>query len=185
MLNGTKDQLAAMLRERDHSAAALDQLNKYIARARELMQRGLLQNSRMEDLQRGATAAQNQLYEMQARVSQARKDVVDFTRKSETLDEERRVRLLQELQEAITQSETARHRFEAAAEKMSYTAGAPNSWSVSAEPPKITIHRVVNGSEQRRTADEATSLSPGDNIEIVAKAKTNKPAGSPMAGGRD
>ena len=178
MLNGTKDQLAAMLRERDHNAAAIDQQNQYIARARELMQRGLLQNSRMEELQRGATATQNQLYEMQARVSQAQKDVADFTRKLETLDEERRVRLLQELEEAITQSETARHRFEAAAEKVRYTAGAPNSWSVAAEPPKITIHRVVDGSEQRRTADEATSLSPGDNIEIVTKLKTNKTAGN-------
>jgi polysaccharide export outer membrane protein len=182
MLNGTKDQLAAMVRERDHSAVALDQQNKYLARGRDLIQRGLLQNSRMEELQRAAIAAQNHLYEMQARVSQAEKDVADFTRKLETLDEEWRVKLLQELQEAITQSETARYRFEAAAEKVRYTAGAPNSWRVPAEPPTITIHRVVNGGEQRRTADETTGLSPGDNVEIVAKATSKQPAVSPIAG---
>jgi polysaccharide export outer membrane protein len=179
MLNGTKQQLAALTREREHSAAALDQQNKYIARVRELMQRGLLQNSRMEELQRGFTAAQSQLYEVQTRVLQAQKDVADFARKLDTVDDERRTRLLQELQEAITQLETARYRFEAAAAKARYTEGAINHRSDPAEAPNITIYGSANGGEQRRGANEATALGPGDNVEVVFKKKPSSSARIP------
>jgi polysaccharide biosynthesis/export protein len=179
MLNGTKEQLATLTREREQSAAALDQQNKYLARVRELMQRGLLQNSRFEELQRGLITAQNQFYEMQTRVLQAQKDVADFTRKLDTVDDERRARLLQELQEAITQLETSRYRFEAAATKVKYTEGAISHWNDPAEAPKITIYENVNGGEQRRRASEAAPLNPGDNIEIVFKTKPNNAARTP------
>jgi polysaccharide export outer membrane protein len=179
MLNGTKEQLATLTREREQSAAALDQQNKYLARVRELMQRGLLQNSRFEELQRGLITAQNQFYEMQTRVLQAQKDVADFTRKLDTVDDERRARLLQELQEAITQLETSRYRFEAAATKVTYTEGAISHRNDPAEAPKITIYENVNGGEQRRRASEAAPLNPGDNIEIVFKTKPNNAARTP------
>jgi polysaccharide export outer membrane protein len=113
---------------------------------------------------------------MQARVAQAKKDVDDFTRKLQIIDDQRRVQLLQELQEATTKSATARYRFEAAAEKVKYSAGAQNSSTAPADPPKITIHRAVSGNQRQLSAEEATRLSPGDNIEIVTKVKPDKPA---------
>jgi polysaccharide export outer membrane protein len=176
MIKGTKDQLNALVHEQEQDAIALDQQRKNLARARDLMQRGLIQNARIEDLERVVAGAQSQTFQVQARAAQAQKDLEDFTKKLQTADDQRRIRLLQELRDAVTQSATARYRLEAAAENVRYTSAAKsqNPSAAPVDPPEVTIYRLVNNTQEQLKADEVASLDPGDNVEIVIKSQLDK-----------
>ena len=176
MIKQTQDQLAALQHEQQEGANARDQQQKNLARAREMMQRGLLAMARLEDNQRAFAAAQNQLFDTQARAAQAQKDLEDLTRKLQTTDDQRHIQLLQELRDAVTQSATARYRLDAATEKVRYTAGGGLRGEPAAahDPPEVTIYRLVNGVQQKSRANEGTMLNPGDNVEIATKLRLGK-----------
>jgi polysaccharide export outer membrane protein len=176
LIKTTQDQIAALTREQEQGAAALDQQTNALARAKELMQRGLLQNVRLEDNQRAFAAAQSQLSEVQARTAQARRDLVDYMRRLEAADDQRRIRLMEELREAIAQAATAKYKLEAAADKLRYTGAAQlrRASAAPAEPPEVAIYRKVDGAQKDETASEATALLPGDNVEITTKGMLDK-----------
>jgi len=177
LIKATQDQIAALNQEQEHGRTAVDQQNNALARARELMQRGVLQAVRFEDAQRQVAAAQTQFYEVQARAAQARRDLEDYTRRLQATEDQRRIRLMQELREGVAQAATARYKLQAAADKMRYT-GAAQLRSVSSngptEPPQVAVYRVVDGVQQRHPGGEATTLSPGDNVEITTKGILDK-----------
>ena len=140
------------------------------------MQRGLLQAVRLEDEQRAAAAAQNQIFEIAARTAQARRDLEDYTRKLQTADDQRRIRLLQELRDATAQAATARYRLEATGQKLRYAGAAQlrRTSATPADPPDVAIHRQAAGVRQLIMADAGTKLLPGDNLEITTKADIAK-----------
>lgn len=177
LIKVTQDQIAALNREQEQGGAALDQQNKALVRAKDLIQRGLLQTVRLEDEQRQFAAAQTQLSEVQARAAQSRRDLEDYTRRLQASEDQRRIRLMEELREGIAQAATARYKLEAAADKLRYTSAAQLrsvSADASVDPPKITLHHTVSGAQQHNAGDESTKLLPGDNIEITTKGILDK-----------
>jgi polysaccharide export outer membrane protein len=171
MIKGTADQIAVLQQEQQGNAAAAAEQNKNLQRARALMQQGLLQNARLEEVERNAEVAQSQLFQVQARLAQAQKDLTNFSRQLQSADDQRRIRLLQEERDAVTQAATARARFQAAADRVRFagaleTGGQP---AVPREPPDVTIYRSVSDAQQRIAANEGSVLNPGDNVGIVIR----------------
>ena len=175
-IKATQEQLNSLQQQENHAAIALEQQTKMFARARELLQQGLLQLVRMEDSQKAVAAAQNIFYDAQAHAAQVNRDLEDAKRKLESADDQRRIRLLQELREGVALIATARSRLEAGAEKMRYTAAAQSRRASGdpMEPPEVTIYRLRNGERQQTGGDEATPLLPGDNLQITTKSEMFK-----------
>jgi polysaccharide biosynthesis/export protein len=171
----TQEQIFALRQQQDHAADALEQQTRAFNRARELMQRGLMQSVRMEEGQRAVAAAQNLLFDIQSRAAQARRDLEDAMRRLQTADDQRRIRLLQELREAVSQVATAGSRLQAASDKMRYTGAAQSRRASNApmEPPEVVIYRFRDGARPTN-GDEATTLLPGDNLQITTKLELYK-----------
>jgi polysaccharide export outer membrane protein len=172
----TQEQIAALKQEENSAAAALEEQTRGLNRARDLMQRGLLQTIRLEDSQRAEAAAKNLLYEVQSRAAQARRDLEDAMRKLQVADDQRRIRMLEDLRDTVSLVATAQARLEAATEKVRFTGAAQSGRSADEQmdPPKVVIHRVQDGVLQPIKGDEATVLIPGDNLQITTKLEFNK-----------
>jgi polysaccharide export outer membrane protein len=172
----TQEQIAALKQEENSATAALEEQTRGLNRARDLMQRGLLQTIRLEDSQRAEAAAKNLLYEVQSRAAQARRDLEDAMRKLQVADDQRRIRMLEDLRDTVSLVATAQARLEAATEKVRFTGAAQSGRSADEQmdPPKVVIHRVQDGVLQPIKGDEATVLIPGDNLQITTKLEFNK-----------
>jgi polysaccharide export outer membrane protein len=175
-IKATQEQIAALKQEENSAVASLEEQTRGLNRARELMQRGLLQAIRLEDTQRATAAAKNLLYEVQSRAAQARRDLEDAMRKLQVADDQRRIRLLQDLRDTVSLVATAQARFEAASDKARYTGAAKSRRSSDEpmEPPEVVIHRVRDGVLQPISGNESTVLLPGDNLQITTKFEFNK-----------
>jgi polysaccharide export outer membrane protein len=91
----------------------------------------------------------------------------DTARQLERLDEQRKVALLQELQDAGVKINQIRARLQGIAEKIQYT-GLIRSQLVrgSGGTPEIAVVRSGPSGRERITAEEDTELQPGDVIEV-------------------
>jgi polysaccharide biosynthesis/export protein len=168
MVKQTERQSAALSDEQRESEAALEQQMRNNSRARQLLGQGIVSTARMEDQQRAVTSAQNQLFQVRVRAAQAQKDFEEFTRKLESVGAQKRIKLLQQIQDANSQLAAARLRLKAAAEKLRFTTGLAQNSENPADQPIITIHRQIDGVRQRIVADNGTTLFPGDNIEVTS-----------------
>jgi polysaccharide export outer membrane protein len=165
-----QDQIASLQQGEAAASTSFEEESSNLKRARDLMQRGVLATSRLEDNQRAAAAAQNLLYDIRSRAGQARRDLEEVSRRLQVADDQRRIRLLQDLRDTVSLVEAAKVKLEASAEKIRLTGIAQVSASnADAEPPKIVIYRNSDGTRQNMKADAETALQPGDNIEITAK----------------
>src|SRR5262249_34001789 len=156
--------IAALHQEEAAAAASFEEQTRNLNRARELMQRGLLLAARLEDNQRAAASAQTLLYDIRSREAQARRDLEEAARRLQVADDERRIRLLQDLRETVSLAETAKVKLQAAGEKVRFTNVAQASGpTVGSEPPEIVIYRNPGSGSQRIQANVTTPLQPGDN----------------------
>jgi polysaccharide export outer membrane protein len=108
----------------------------------------------------------------QAQLAQVERERQEFSRRSEKLDDQRRVELLAELQDANVKLATIRAKLEAAGEKLVYV-GMVRSQLVRGpgSKPEIVVHRMKEqGGTERVAADADTELSPGDVVEVALQA---------------
>ena len=175
-ITALKDQIAALKQQEASAVTSFEDQTRNLNRARELMQRGLLQAVRLEDNQRAAAAAQNLLFDIRSRSAQARRDLEDASRRLQIADDQRRIRWLQELRETVSLVEAAKAKLGTASEKVRFTGAAQARRATDApmEPPEVLVHRFRDGTRQAMNGDEATVLMPGDNVQITTKLEFNK-----------
>jgi polysaccharide export outer membrane protein len=134
------------------------------ARARDLLQRGIGTVVRTEDEERAIGMLQWQNLDVQARLQHANGQIADTTRQLQGYDDQRKMRLLNELRESSAEIGKLGQELAAARDRLKYAGGAG---AVEESLVHVVIYRTVNGAEQRLGAEPDTALMPGDMVQIT------------------
>jgi protein involved in polysaccharide export with SLBB domain len=165
----TRDQIASLNKAQEEGVRQVDQMQKDSARSHELLQKGLIQMSRLEEHQRAMSSAQFQLYDVMGRVSAAKRDLQLATREMQDIAEKRRTEILDRLEEAVGRLAGARAQLDMAQDRRQTLAAIaqPKLLQSNREGRKFLIVREEpDGSLQRLAATEDTELLPKDTLEV-------------------
>ena len=182
LIRTTQDLISALTEEVEHGRAGLEQLQKDVSSAQQLLQRGLAAVSRVEDQQRALSNAEWQQLDTKSRIGAARKDLENANRDLQKLPDQRRIDLIGELAKATSELAAARVRAEAAGGKLTYLQGRrrpPQNGAAS----DIAIFRKEQGEERRIAASEDTDVLPGDAVEIPQREEIGTLPTTPAVGG--
>jgi polysaccharide biosynthesis/export protein len=167
MIKVTLEQISALAEARKKEASGLEQLQQDTARARELLQRGLVQAVRVEEQQRATTFSQSRLLDVDARSAQARRDLQAFNRQLEEVEDKREIKILKDLEEASVKLAAARARLR------SFGVHLPDNGPAEQrrerdEPgsQRFIVVRNVQGTAATIVAQADTMLLPGDTVEV-------------------
>jgi polysaccharide biosynthesis/export protein len=128
--------------------------------------------TRLTDDQRAIALQRSRQLENSARIADARRILDDYGRRVKRADDEWRLRLLRELQEAVAEMEKVRTQLQTVGEKLLYV-GALKSQIMNGNfgDPEIAVYRKVAGEAARLSAEEDTEVFPGDVIDITFSPK--------------
>jgi polysaccharide export outer membrane protein len=142
----------------------LDELQK----VNDLFGKGALVSPRVTDARRAVLNSSTRKLQTQAQLMQVKTQQDEFKRKLEKLDDQRRLELLRELQDAnVTLNET-RVKLQSVGEKLQYTAMIRSQLVRGAgDKAEIAIIRKGQKGEERIVADEDAELQPGDTVEVA------------------
>jgi polysaccharide biosynthesis/export protein len=134
------------------------------AHARDLLQRGMGTVARTEDEEREIGMLQWQNLDVQARLQHANGQIADTIRQLQGYDDQRKIRLLNELRESSAEVGKLGQELAAARDRLKYAGGAG---AVEESLVHVVIYRTANGAEQRLDAEPDTPLAPGDMVQIT------------------
>ena len=143
-----------------------------LASLQDLLRKGSVIATRVTEARRALLLSTTRQLATQAQLAQVERERQEFSRRSEKLDDQRRVELLAELQDANVKLATLRAKLEAAGEKLVYV-GMVRSQLVRGpgSKPELVLYRMKEqGGTERVTADADTELSPGDVVEVALQA---------------
>jgi polysaccharide biosynthesis/export protein len=167
-----EDQVSSLVQGQDQETSALALQSENLARTAALSKQGLTPQSRFTDDQRAIALQRSRQLENGARLADARRILEDFGRRLQRTDDDWRLRLLREQQEAVAELEKVRTQLQAVGEKLLYV-GAMKAQITNGTfgDPEISIYRKVGTERSRLVATEDTEISPGDVIDIVFSQK--------------
>lgn len=138
-----------------------------LQRITDLLGKGSVTVLRLTDARRALLLSSTRKLQTTAQLMFQRRQRQDTARQLERLDEQRKVALLQELQDTGVKINQIKARLQGIAEKIQYTALIRSQLvRGSGGTPEITIVRSGPTNRERFTADEETELQPGDVIEV-------------------
>lgn len=134
--------------------------------------------TRLSELRRLALFSATRALQTTALLNQVERDRDELARRLARVDDERRQKLLAELQETTVRLITVRARLQSVGEKLVYS-GVVRSQLVrgAGGEPDIAVFRTDNGKAQEIPSDEQMSLFPGDVVEV--SLRLHDPAGEP------
>jgi polysaccharide export outer membrane protein len=149
--------------EEEAYQADIDELQK----VNDLFGKGALVSPRVTDARRAVLSSSTRKLQTQAQLMQVKTQQDELKRKLEKLDDQRRLDLLRELQDAsVTLTET-RTKLQGVGEKLQYTAMVRSQLvRGGGDKAEIAIIRKGQKGGQRIVADEDTELQPGDTVEV-------------------
>jgi polysaccharide export outer membrane protein len=103
-------------------------------------------------------------------------------RELEKIDEQRRIRLLAELQDAAVKLTGERARLQSAEEKLQLAGLPPPRPSDVASKPDIAVFRRRTNGTERLVVDADSELQPGDVVEVALRAEDADIAARSSAG---
>jgi polysaccharide biosynthesis/export protein len=141
----------------------LDELQK----VNDLFGKGSLVSPRVTDARRAVLSSATRKLQTQAQLMLVKKEQEETKRKLEKLDDQRRLDLLRELQDASLALNDTRAKLQGVGEKLQYTAMVRSQLVRGAgDKAEIAIIRKGQKGEERIIADEDTELQPGDTVEV-------------------
>jgi len=162
-----EDQVSTLLGGQQKEEEALKLQTENLARTATLSKQGLTTTTRLAEDQRAVTSQRGRQLDIGARLADAQRVFYEYRRRLERTDDDNRVRLLQELQEAVTNLDRVRTQLQAVGEKLLYVAAIKSQIAEgNFGEPHIVIYRKIDGKESRIAADESSDVQPGDVIDI-------------------
>jgi polysaccharide biosynthesis/export protein len=142
----------------------LDELQK----VNDLFGKGSLVSPRVTDARRAVLNSATRKLQTQAQLMQVKTQQDELKRKLEKLDDQRRLDLLRELQDASVTLNETRAKLQSVGEKLQYTAMVRSQLVRGAgDKVEIAIVRTGQKGKERIIADEDTELQPGDTVEVT------------------
>jgi polysaccharide export outer membrane protein len=134
----------------------------------EKFKRGVIPMLRMSDARRFTLYSASQALQTEAQLSQAQREREDLARSLQRVDDQRRIDLLKELQDAEVAHQSIRSRVQAAADKLMYAGMAKSQFIRGAGgKPDLKVFRSADNAGQVLDPDENSVLMPGDVVEVA------------------
>jgi len=141
-----------------------------LQKARTAFGNGSLPSFRVAEFRRSVLYSATRQLQTTNQLMQVEKFRADATRDLEKIDDQRRVRLLAELQDASVKLTGERAKLQGVEEKLRLAGlRPPRSSDGDAGNADITLFRSSPNGRQRHTVDADTELQPGDVIEIALR----------------
>lgn len=143
-----------------------------LARMRDLLQKGSVPSTRITEARRSLLLSSTRTLQTGAQLAQVERERGSLGRKLDQIDDQRRLTLLRELQDARVKLAGLQASLGAVNEKLQYT-GLIRSQLVrgGGGKPTIVIVRQTGGGYQRVEAGEDVALLPGDIAEISLQSE--------------
>jgi len=170
VIEQTERQIATLTEQRQKQEEGLEQQTADAAKTRQLFERGLAPFNRVTEEQRALLMSSDRLLQTTAQLTQTERLREQLGRDLQKVEKQRRLRLLDELQDAETATASLRAQLEGVAEKLVYT-GALRSQLVGGKAgrPDLALVRRSGGAAERIPAEEDAELRPGDVVEVTLR----------------
>lgn len=140
-----------------------------LQRARTAFGNGALPSFRVVEFRRAALFSATRQLQTINQLMTVKKSREEFARELEKIDDQRKIRLLAELQDATVKLTGERAKLRSAEEKLQLAGLKPPRSSDSTSKADITVFRSSMNGRERFTADADTELQPGDVIEVALR----------------
>jgi polysaccharide biosynthesis/export protein len=137
-----------------------------LQRAKAAFGNGALPSFRVVEFRRAALYSATRQLQTSSQLMQVQRSRAEFARELEKIDDQRRMRLLAELQDATVKLAGERAKLRSVEERLHLAGLRPPRSSDSASKADITVFRSSINAKERLTADADTELQPGDVIEV-------------------
>jgi polysaccharide biosynthesis/export protein len=163
-------------KEEQGAQADAEELQKVV----ELFGKGALPSPRVTDARRAVLLSSTRKLQTAAQLMQVKKQQGEIARQLERLDDQRRIKLLQDLQDVRTRLGQVRAKLQSTSEKLRYTAARSQLVRGNELKQELIVVRKGKSGRQRIIVDEDSELQPGDVVEVVLPlddvAGVDKPA---------
>ena len=167
-----EDQVESLIAGQKKEEEVLKWQTENLARSTTLSKQGLATTNRVTDDQRAIALQRSRQLDIGARLADSRRIFYEYGRRIEKADDDNRVRLLRELQEAVNNLDRVRTQLHAVGEKLLFVAAIKSQIAEGRfGDPHIVIYRKVDGKQSPLAADESTEVHPGDVIDIAFAQK--------------
>ncbi|MBV1797539.1 polysaccharide biosynthesis/export family protein [Siccirubricoccus sp. G192] len=158
-------QIAALTSRQGQEEEGVEADTAEFQRATRLLRQGLLTNSRVVDTRRVLLFSSTRELQTAVQLITVRRQRIELQHDLERVDDQRRIHLLEELQEASLKLSSDRVRLEAVEEKLRL-AGMPLPRGSEAGDMTITLVRTGENGSIMIPANMDTELQPGDVVDI-------------------
>ena len=176
----TKDFLRRSIEEADKQTLVLSEQqqneedgvqadSQELQKARAAYGNGSLPSFRVAEFRRAVLYSATRQLQTTNQLMQVKKSRAEFARELEKIDDQRKIRLLAELQDATVKLTGERAKLRSAEEKLQLAGLRPPRSSDGASKADFTVFRSSVNGKQRLTADADTELQPGDVIEVALR----------------
>jgi polysaccharide export outer membrane protein len=132
---------------------------------------GNLPSPRVADARRAVLLSSTRHLQTTAQLMQVKRSRAELERELEKIDEQRRIRLLAELQDAAVKLAGERAKLQSAEEKLQLAGLPPPRASDAASKPDISVFRSSTNGTTRLMVDADSELQPGDVVEVALRGE--------------
>src|SRR5882762_2661389 len=140
-----------------------------LLRINELFGKGALPSPRVTDARRAVLLSSTRKLQTAAQLMQVKKQQDDIARQLERLDDQRRIKLLQDLQDSRTKLGQVRAKLLSTGEKLLYTAARSQLVRGNELKQDLTVIRKGKSGRERIIVDQDSELQPGDVVEVALR----------------
>jgi polysaccharide export outer membrane protein len=140
-----------------------------LQRINDLFGKGALPSPRVTDARRAVLLSSTRKLQTAAQLMQVKKQQDDIARQLERLDDQRKIKFLQDLQDARARLGQIRAKLQSVGEKLLYTAARSQVLRGSELKPQLMVVRSGKSGPERIAVDEDSDLQPGDVVEVVLR----------------
>lgn len=140
-----------------------------LQRAKAAFGNGMLPSPRVAEFRRAVLYSSTRQLQTTNQLMFVQKTRADLTRELEKIDDQRRIHLLAELQEATVKLAGERAKLRGVEEKLQLAGLRPPRTSDSTSKADITVFRTGISGKERHTLEADSELQPGDVIEVALR----------------
>lgn len=160
------DVLTEQQKQDDQGAQAdIDELQRTL----EFYGKGALPSPRVADSRRAVLMSSTRKLQTSAQLMQIKQQQSDFTRQLGKLDDQRRMDLLRDLQDANVKLAEVRAKLQSTSEKLQYATLVRSQFVRGGGQPEIVVIRMDVKGQTRIRANEESELQPGDVVEVTLR----------------
>ena len=171
-LKHVESQVTSLAQRREQDEIGTKLQTEALERTSTLSAKGMAPISRLSEVQAAVALQKTRELETAGRLADAQRMAEEYGRRLSKTDDERRMKLVRDLQDAIVDRERARTQLQGIGEKLLYF-GAINAQLARGgrHAPDVVIFRKIDGKQTRIEGDESTEVQPGDVIDVLFSQK--------------